>query len=204
MPTRPRAAAVSTRPRATRRPRSTRPRKVAPAAAAEGVASGDAPQRELGGHRLRMCPAGCAGPLLNEHCSDMRAHHGQCPSCGQRSHTDAAIAERSARAPAGGAAAGEEGIGARLPTCPHCEHHPRVLFNGCLECGYPFADTDWERMPLWDEQAKGRLERFATPPPRGAPPGRAGAARGGALGPRARGAQSGHRLGGRWWGGGGG
>ena len=73
---------------------------VAPAA--QGDASdADAPQRELGGHRLRMCPACCAGPLLNEHCSDMRAHHGQCPSCGQRSHTDAAIAEALARVPAG-------------------------------------------------------------------------------------------------------
>ena len=90
------------------------------------------------------CPACFAGPLLNEQCSDLRAHHGQCPRCSDRlPRADAAIAEALAKA--GGA---RERVGALLPRCARCD--VAVLFNGCTECGHLFADTDWNALPAWD------------------------------------------------------
>jgi len=45
---------------------------------------GGAPLRSLGGKQLRMCPSCCAGPLLNENCSDMRVRCDASPPCTDR------------------------------------------------------------------------------------------------------------------------
>ena len=159
-PTRPRAAAALTRPRATRRPRSTRPRKRS------------RPRRRLKARIARAtrsgeswAATGCAcvrraarAGSLNEHCSDMRAHHGQCPS-GGRGRTPTRRLPKRARAPAG-AAGGRRGGHRRAPAdVSPLRGRPARLFNGAWSAATDFADTDWERMPLWDEHAKGRLER---------------------------------------------
>lgn len=98
---------------------------------------------------LKMCPVCCAGPLLNENCSDLRAHHGQCPRCGSYPHSPAAIAEALVKAGSGAH------VGERIPKCPDCS--VAVLFSGCAECGHIFADIDWDDLPAWDNSAKGVL-----------------------------------------------
>jgi len=99
--------------------------------------------------QMKMCPVCCAGPLLNESCSDLRAHHGQCPQCQAYPHTAATIAEALAKNCTAS-------VGERIPRCGSC--NVAVTFNGCQECGHLFADIDWENLPNWDVSAKGCLE----------------------------------------------
>jgi len=115
----------------------------------EGAGAPSMNDVQLEGQQLRMCPLCCAGPLLNEHCSDLQAHHGQCPRCGQRPFSSASIAEAVARA-------GSSRIGTLIPQCPSCK--VSVLFNGCAECGHLFNGTSWDGLPLWDPRAKAELE----------------------------------------------
>jgi hypothetical protein len=113
---------------------------------------------ELGGKMLRMCPVCCAGPLLNEACSDLRAHHGQCPKCNKKiSGADAAIAAGLAKVGTtlgGGSGGGSDTVGDCLPRCPTCPKDSKtgkavaVLFNGCQCCGHLFADTSWDKVKL--------------------------------------------------------
>eukprot|EP00931_Biecheleriopsis_adriatica_P020245 TRINITY_DN13598_c0_g1_i1.p1 TRINITY_DN13598_c0_g1~~TRINITY_DN13598_c0_g1_i1.p1 ORF type:complete len:1425 (+),score=288.78 TRINITY_DN13598_c0_g1_i1:78-4352(+) len=111
------------------------------------VAPGEVTSMRGGMVQTKMCPVCCSGPLLNENCSDLRAHHGQCPRCNERPHTAASIAEALAR--------GTASVGDRIPRCGNC--NVAVIFNGCLECGHLFVDTDWEDLPAWDAAAKGCL-----------------------------------------------
>lgn len=124
-------------------------------AAVEQASSREAPVAIGGsGHELRMCPLCCAGPLLNEHCSDMDAHHGQCPKCSDRPFTKSQIADAVAKSAA-------LTIGARIPQCPTCK--VPVMFNGCQACGHIFTGTGFDRLPKWDPNAKTDLavhERF--------------------------------------------
>lgn len=39
---------------------------------------GNATRAVFSENSLKMCPMCCAGPLFNQECSDMTAHHGQC------------------------------------------------------------------------------------------------------------------------------
>ncbi len=50
-------------------------------AARAGGSGGSAAPTTVGGRQLKMCPSCCAGPLLNENCSDLRRHHGQVYRC---------------------------------------------------------------------------------------------------------------------------
>jgi len=102
-----------------------------------------------------MCPSCFAGPLLNEHCADLRRHHGDCPKCMTKiDRADASIAEGLRRLGAGGAG------GARvcdvLPKCGQCQL--TVLFNGCGACGMLFDAMRWDELPVWDDGARDRLE----------------------------------------------
>jgi len=114
------------------------------------AAAPDEVERHSGGRlQMKMCPVCCAGPLLNENCSDLRSHHGQCPMCGEYPHSGASIAEAMAKP-------GRKTVGERIPKCEKC--NVAVTFNGCQECGHLFADIDWDELPKWDSSAKGCLE----------------------------------------------
>jgi len=113
----------------------------------------DAPEavESAGGGQLhmKMCPVCCSGPLLNENCSDLRAHHGQCPRCQAYPFSSATITEKLARM-------GSSSVGERIPRCGTC--NVAVIFNGCQDCGHLFCDIDYENLPPWDASAKGCLE----------------------------------------------
>ena len=114
---------------------------------------------------LKMCPACCSGPLINQNCSDMKAHHGECSRVAIRGTgeneatctldgvfrvTSVDIAEKIKHM------SSTEFVTSILPKCP--THNVPVMFNGCLSCGHLFTDTDWDEMPKWDPKAKGLLE----------------------------------------------
>jgi len=118
--------------------------------AVQGSTEVFAPQEGVGlNESLKMCPACCSGPISNAHCSDLRAHHGQCPRCLSRVSESSIV---SAIAQAGVGAV----IGDRIPRCSRC--NIAVFFNGCLDCGHLFADLRWDELPAWDARAKDRLE----------------------------------------------
>jgi len=124
--------------------------------------AGEGDFTSAGMRHLKMCPSCCAGPLLNTHCSDMRAHHGQC--------TTFALGDREGRCgPDGIFKASESEIIAAtmrigedqsvadvLPRCP--THNVIVMFNGCMACGHLFTDIDWDAMPQYDPKAKALFE----------------------------------------------
>mmetsp|Transcript_44796 Transcript_44796/g.136750 ORF Transcript_44796/g.136750 Transcript_44796/m.136750 type:complete len:2045 (-) Transcript_44796:355-6489(-) len=129
---------------------------------ADGDSSG---MDEAGLPDLKMCPACCSGPLINQNCSDMKAHHGQCSrvairgsgsgerpctSYGAFRVTPVEIAEKIKHM------SSVETVTDILPLCP--THKVPVMFNGCLACGHLFTDTDWDEMPKWDPKAKSLLE----------------------------------------------
>lgn len=123
-------------------------------AEADDAAAADVVGRTVQGARgnqlqMKMCPVCCSGPLLNENCSDLRAHHGQCPRCSRFPFSAAAIAEALVHG-------GTTSVGERIPKCDRC--NVTVLFNGCAECGHLFVDTDWDELPTWDDKAKACLE----------------------------------------------
>mmetsp|Transcript_3482 Transcript_3482/g.5310 ORF Transcript_3482/g.5310 Transcript_3482/m.5310 type:complete len:1642 (-) Transcript_3482:469-5394(-) len=104
---------------------------------------------------LRMCPVCCAGPLANEQCSDLRAHHSQCPRCQIRiANADTRIAEALSAISSG---RGPASVGECIPKCPNCKI--AVTFNGCLECGKLYQNLSWDSLPRWDPNAKRKLEK---------------------------------------------
>jgi hypothetical protein len=136
---------------------------LAAAAAVEALAAetrgrGGAMPLQLGGHQLKMCPSCSAGPLLNENCADLKAHHGQCPRCGNKIiNADAAIAAALASLGRGGKAT----VGSVLPACPNAScKGAKVFFNGCQACGHLFAldgRSEWHALPAWDPDAAAAL-----------------------------------------------
>ena len=97
-------------------------------------------EEELAAEGCRMCPACCSGPFLNQHCSDMRTHHGQCSAMAWRSRdgtrrtpclsngmtyqvSAAEISKRLLQVGNG------KDVADVLPRCP--THNVSVMFNGC-------------------------------------------------------------------------
>lgn len=100
---------------------------------------------------LRMCPVCYSGPLANEQCADLRAHHMQCSNCPARvPYADTRLAEALSQL------APSTPVGECIPRCHAC--NARVTFNGCMQCGKLFASMSWEALPKWDPMAKARLE----------------------------------------------
>ena len=120
-------------------------------------------EEELAAEGCRMCPACCAGPFLNQHCSDMRTHHGQCSAMAWRSRDGT---RRTPCLPSGmtyQVSATEiskrlmqlgngKTVADVLPRCP--THNVSVMFNGCRGCGHLFTDLSWHNLPKWDPNAK--------------------------------------------------
>jgi len=123
---------------------------------------------ELMAEDCRMCPACCSGPFLNQHCSDMRTHHGQCAAMAWRSSLDGGRS-RTPCLPNGmtfqvsateiSKLLVELGKGKTvsdiLPRCP--THNVSVMFNGCRACGHLFTDIGWHNLPKWDPNAKKKV-----------------------------------------------
>ena len=123
---------------------------------------------ELMAEDCRMCPACCSGPFLNQHCSDMRTHHGQCAAMAWRSSLDGGLS-RTPCLPNGmtfqvsateiSKLLVELGKGKTvsdiLPRCP--THNVSVMFNGCRACGHLFTDIGWHNLPKWDPNAKKKV-----------------------------------------------
>ena len=86
-----------------------------------------------------------AGPLLNEHCSDLAAHNGQCPRCHERPHGRNPAAMLASAAAKGAKSRG--GVRSTLPRCARCK--VPVMYNGCMACGHSFANTGWGALPRW-------------------------------------------------------
>ena len=99
----------------------------------------------LGGRELKACPMCGAGPLLNEHCSDLAAHNGQCPRCRERPHGRNPAAMLASAAAKGAKSRG--GVRSTLPRCARCK--VPVMYNGCMACGHSFANTGWGALPRW-------------------------------------------------------
>jgi len=119
--------------------------------------------RSAGLNALKMCPACCAGPLFNDNCADMRAHHGQCSVLALRGSTATPCTpDGPFRVPASEIAAkmmrlsGNQAVADVLPRCPG--HNVLIMFNGCMSCGHLFTDTNWNTMPKWDPNARKMLE----------------------------------------------
>jgi len=115
--------------------------------------------RTLGDHELKMCPVCFAGPLFNEECSDMEAHHGHCAVMALRED------HQEPCTPDGDFWASASEISARMTKVsntksvadllPRCEtHNVLVMFNGCMDCGHLFTDIDWDDIPTWDSSAR--------------------------------------------------
>lgn len=113
---------------------------------------------------LKMCPVCCAGPLFNENCSDMQAHHGECSTSALdgRGSSQSCTPEGAFRVSASDIAARMTQISdsrSVADVLPRCEtHNVLVMFNGCMACGHLFTDTSWDDMPSWDPSAKSLLE----------------------------------------------
>ena len=97
---------------------------------------------------LRMCPACFRGPLVNDHCENMRTHHGQCPDCGERVASGAEIAALVA------GMAPRQSVADVIPRCRRC--NAAAYFNGCRSCGHLFDAISWDAMPRWDPEAASR------------------------------------------------
>eukprot|EP01083_Nonionella_stella_P026216 72133_1 len=117
---------------------------------------------------LKMCPMCCSGPLFNQECSDMSAHHGQCSVKALRGGSRGGR-ENLPCTPQGDFRATASEIAARMTQVsatktvasllPRCETHDvLVMFNGCMACGHLFTDTDWNEMPKWNPKARSYLE----------------------------------------------
>jgi len=113
---------------------------------------------------LKMCPCCCSGPFLNEHCSNMSSHHGECTAtalgrtmdltmctshgifrASTRDITEALMKVSSTKT-----------VAQVLPRCP--THDVPVVFNGCTACGYLFTGVSWTSLPNWDPNGKAKLE----------------------------------------------
>mmetsp|Transcript_6821 Transcript_6821/g.7741 ORF Transcript_6821/g.7741 Transcript_6821/m.7741 type:complete len:1566 (+) Transcript_6821:194-4891(+) len=134
------------------------------ARAAEDVEETSQNRSVFGENELRMCPMCCAGPLINNNCTDMSTHHGQCA-------LRALKADGAAQSctPDGDYRASASDIAARMlrisatktvaDLLPRCETHKcPVMFNGCMSCGHLFTDINWDNMPKWDASARLYLE----------------------------------------------
>jgi len=112
----------------------------------------------------KMCPVCCSGPLLNENCSDMQAHHGQCTAVAIRGRraagncTDRGVFQVSASDIAESLIGmpESESVADVLPKCP--KHQVLVMFNGCMNCGHLFTGTSWDDMPDFDPEAMAMLD----------------------------------------------
>ena len=112
---------------------------------------------------LKMCPMCCSGPLFNQECSDMNAHHGQCSMRALKGK------DKTPCSPDGDFRVSASDIAARMTQVsstksvadllPRCKTHKcLVMFNGCMNCGHLFNDADWNDMPDWDPKARAYLE----------------------------------------------
>ena len=114
---------------------------------------------------LKMCPCCCSGPFVNNHCSNMSSHHGECAAmtfprdrarrlqrCTERGVYRASPLEI---AQALQKVSDSKSVTDVLPRCP--THNVVVMFNGCLSCGHLFTGTDWNSLPVWDERGKEKL-----------------------------------------------
>ena len=124
-------------------------------------------EEELAAEGCRMCPACCSGPFLNQHCSDMRTHHGQCSAMAWRSRDgtrrtpclsngmtyQVSATEISKRLMQVG---NGKTVADVLPRCP--THNVSVMFNGCRGCGHLFTDLSWHSLPKWDPNAKEKVK----------------------------------------------
>jgi len=129
----------------------------------EGVIAAGSRDLTLSGiNNLKMCPVCCAGPLFNQECSDMQAHHGQCAVAALRNDSrnctpdglySASGSEIAARMTLVSAT---KSVADLLPRCP--THKVIVMFNGCMACGHLFTDTSWDDMPKWNPNARLFLE----------------------------------------------
>ncbi|KAL3936640.1 MAG: hypothetical protein SGBAC_008085 [Bacillariaceae sp.] len=108
---------------------------------------------------LKMCPACFSGPLLNQNCNDMEAHHGQCIHhafenddeepcyyCADAKDIASSLMQLS----------GDKKVVDVLPRCP--THNCVIMFSGCMVCGHLFNETNWSDMPKWDPCAKTLLD----------------------------------------------
>jgi len=112
---------------------------------AEGVADNNITDEALSRNDLKMCPMCCAGPLFNQECSDMSAHHGQCSvrALGGRSASTCSPNGRDFRVSASELAAKMTQVSSTRTVAdllPRCEtHNCLVMFNGCMACGHLFT-----------------------------------------------------------------
>lgn len=108
---------------------------------------------------LKMCPACFSGPLLNQNCNDMEAHHGQCVHhafgnddedpcyyCADAKAISSSLMQLS----------GDKKVVDVLPRCP--THNCVIMFSGCMVCGHLFNETSWADLPKWDPCAKALLD----------------------------------------------
>ena len=123
--------------------------------------------------RAKQCPFCSQGPILNENCSDLRAHHGQCQSCGHRpggsiEAVDGGVAASMAAQRAAfacGARADPPSVLGALPRCSNCaktmNDPPPLMFNGCYSCGESFAKINWEHLPMYEPKITVRMTKRA-------------------------------------------
>jgi len=157
---------------------SARAEAAAPAAASElaghdalvnerVASSGAATSEEWSGagfRELKMCPLCCTGPIFNQDCDDMSAHHGDCAVAvlGRQEATHCLPNGRIFRVSASEIAARVTGISATksvIDVLPRCDkHNCVVMFNGCTGCGHLFTDIHSHHMPDWDPTARATLE----------------------------------------------
>jgi hypothetical protein len=108
---------------------------------------------------LKMCPSCCSGPLINQNCNDMEAHHGQCVHhafgrdegdpcyfCADAKDIASSLLQLS----------GDKKVVDVLPKCP--THRTVIMFSGCMVCGHLFTDASWSHLPKWDPTAKTMLD----------------------------------------------
>ncbi|CAJ1945909.1 unnamed protein product [Cylindrotheca closterium] len=108
---------------------------------------------------LKMCPACFSGPLLNQNCNDMEAHHGQCVhhAFGNDDENPCYFsADGSDIASSLMQLSGDKKVVDVLPRCP--THHCVIMFSGCMVCGHLFNETSWSDLPKWDPCAKTLLD----------------------------------------------
>lgn len=107
---------------------------------------------------LKMCPSCCSGPLFNQNCNDMKAHHGQCVHhafgndgespcyyCADVNDIASSLLQLS----------DDKKVVDVLPKCP--THNSVIMFCGCMVCGQLFTDSSWSDLPKWDATAKTML-----------------------------------------------
>jgi hypothetical protein len=87
----------------------------------------------------RSCLKCGSGPILQTNCLDLKTHHGQCPKCKYKmkdidSHIKNKIHEENCS------------IYNAIPTCKNCEGSPKLMFNGCYQCGIRI--DNWNALPM--------------------------------------------------------